>query len=65
MSEDNGIPGPKLMSMRDAVTRFVPDGASVCMGTAVEVLIPFAAGNELIREGRRTNWQRPSVSRAE
>src|SRR6266581_589486 len=27
--------------MQDAVTRFVPDGASVCMGTALEALIPF------------------------
>lgn len=59
------MPQDKVVPMREAVARFVPDGASVCMGTAVEVLIPFAAGNELIREGRRTNWQRPSVSRAE
>jgi glutaconate CoA-transferase subunit A len=41
------------MSMREAVARFVPDGASVCMGTALEGLIPFAAGHELIRQGRR------------
>src|SRR6202008_533947 len=41
------------MSMRDAVARFVPDGASICMGTALEALIPFAAGHELIRQGRR------------
>ena len=41
------------MSMRDAVARFVPDGASVCMGTALEALIPFAAGHELIRQRRR------------
>jgi glutaconate CoA-transferase subunit A len=41
------------MSMRDAVARFVPDGASVCMGAALEALIPFAAGHELIRQGRR------------
>lgn len=39
--------------MREAVARFVPDGASVCMGTALEALIPFAAGHELIRQGRR------------
>jgi len=39
--------------MRDAVARFVPDGASVCMGTALEGLIPFAAGHELIRQRRR------------
>ena len=41
------------MSMRDAVARFVPDGASVCMGAALEALIPFAAGHELIRQRRR------------
>jgi len=39
--------------MRDAVARFVPDGASVCMGAALEALIPFAAGHELIRQRRR------------
>lgn len=39
--------------MREAVARFVPDGASVCMGTALEGLIPFAAGHELIRQRRR------------
>ena len=39
--------------MRDAVARFVPDGASICMGAALEALIPFAAGHELIRQGRR------------
>ena len=41
------------MSMQEAVGRFVPDGASVCMGTALEALIPFAAGHELIRQRRR------------
>jgi glutaconate CoA-transferase subunit A len=30
--------------MQEAVGRFVPDGASVCMGAALEGLIPFAAG---------------------
>jgi glutaconate CoA-transferase subunit A len=39
--------------MHEAVARFVPDGASVCMGTALEALIPFAAGHELIRQRRR------------
>jgi len=41
------------MSMQEAVGRFVPDGASVCMGTALEALIPFAAGHELIPQRRR------------
>lgn len=43
----------KLMSMREATARFVPDGASVCLGTALEALIPFAAGHELIRQRKR------------
>src|SRR4051794_41037489 len=43
----------KLCSMRDGVARFVPDGASVVLGTALESLIPFAAGHELIRQRRR------------
>jgi len=30
--------------MQEAVGRFVPDGAFVCMGTALEGFIPFAAG---------------------
>jgi hypothetical protein len=30
--------------MQEAVGRFVPDGASVCMGTALDGFIPFAAG---------------------
>ena len=43
----------KLMSMAEAVERFVPDGSTVAMGVALEPLIPFAAGHELIRQGRR------------
>src|SRR5262247_1565262 len=39
--------------MHEAVARFVSDGASVCMGTALEALIPFAAGHEIIRQRRR------------
>jgi glutaconate CoA-transferase, subunit A len=46
------VPENKLVPMREAVARFVPDGASVCMGTALEALIPFAAGHELIRQRR-------------
>jgi glutaconate CoA-transferase subunit A len=39
--------------MREAVERLVPDGATVAIGTALEPAIPFAAGHELIRQGRR------------
>jgi glutaconate CoA-transferase subunit A len=38
-----------MMTMRDAVARFVPHGSSVVMGAALESLIPFAAGHEIIR----------------
>ena len=41
---------PKLTSMSDAIARFVPAGASVCMGAALEAAIPFAAGHEIIRQ---------------
>lgn len=41
------------MRMRDAVARFVPDGTAVCLNTAIEALIPFAVGHELIRQRRR------------
>jgi glutaconate CoA-transferase, subunit A len=47
------VPKDKVVSMHDAMARFVPDGASVCLGTALEALIPFAAGHELIRQRRR------------
>jgi len=41
------------MSLAEAVRRFVPDGASVAIGTCLESMIPFAAGHELIRQRRR------------
>jgi glutaconate CoA-transferase, subunit A len=43
----------KLMTMRDAIARYVPDGASVALGLALEPLIPFAAGHEIVRQRRR------------
>jgi glutaconate CoA-transferase, subunit A len=43
----------KLLSMSEAIARYVPDGASVAMGLALEPLIPFAAGYEIIRQQRR------------
>ena len=39
--------------MREAVARFIPDGASICLNTGIEALIPYAAGHELIRQRRR------------
>jgi glutaconate CoA-transferase, subunit A len=41
------------MSMAQAIERFVPDAATVALGTALEPLIPFAAGHEIIRQSRR------------
>jgi glutaconate CoA-transferase, subunit A len=43
----------KLLSLRDAVSRFVPDGSSVVMGAGLEALVPFAAGYELVRQKKR------------
>jgi glutaconate CoA-transferase subunit A len=45
--------GSKLLSLAEAVQRFVPDGSSVAMGTAQETLIPFAAGHEMMRQRRQ------------
>ena len=43
----------KLSSLKDAVAEFVPDGAGVVLGAALEHGIPFAAVHELIRQNRR------------
>jgi len=43
----------KVVTMAQAIDRFVPDGATVALGCALEPLIPFAAGHELIRRQRR------------
>ncbi|HEX8968491.1 MAG TPA: CoA transferase subunit A, partial [Chloroflexota bacterium] len=42
----------KLLRLSEALQRFVHDGDSIVMGTALESLIPFAAGHELIRQHR-------------
>jgi len=43
----------KLVPLPEAIAQHVPDGASVAIGMALESLIPFAAGHELIRHGLR------------
>jgi glutaconate CoA-transferase, subunit A len=43
----------KLLSMREAVERLVPDGSRVACGLALEAAIPFAFAHELIRRRRR------------
>jgi glutaconate CoA-transferase subunit A len=42
----------KLMPLSDAIARFVSDGACVALEGFTH-LIPFAAGHEIIRQGRR------------
>lgn len=41
------------MSMREAIARFVEDGDSVVLGTFMEAKIPFSAGHEIIRQGKK------------
>ena len=43
----------KLMTMGEAIARFVPHGASVGLGLQMEQMIPFAAGQEIIRQKKR------------
>ena len=43
----------KLVSMRQAIAEHVPSGSMVMMGAQLEQMIPFAAGHEMIRQGRR------------
>ncbi len=43
----------KLVTMQDAVARFVTPGCTVLMGAQLEQMIPFAAGHEIIRQGIR------------
>ncbi|HXV43056.1 MAG TPA: CoA-transferase [Anaerolineae bacterium] len=43
----------KLLTLAEAVARFVPDGSAIALGTAQETSIPFAAGHELIRQRKR------------
>jgi len=41
-------PDRVLTTMSEAIARYVPHGASVAMSLALEPLIPFAAGHEII-----------------
>lgn len=43
----------KLMSLPEAITRFVTNGNAIAMGTAQESLIPFIAGQEIIRQQKK------------
>jgi len=46
-------PASKLMSLSEAIKRYVPDGAETVMGTSLETMIPFAAGHEIIRQRKK------------
>ena len=41
------------MNMTDAISRWVVDGSSVAIGTTLETAIPFAAGHEIMRQGKK------------
>jgi glutaconate CoA-transferase subunit A len=43
----------KLASLQQAIAQHVPSGSMVLMGAQLEQMIPFAAGHEIIRQGRR------------
>lgn len=43
----------KVVSMEEAIARHVPSGSMLLLGAQLEQMIPFAAGHELIRQGRR------------
>jgi len=47
------LPNSKLLSLSEAIQRFIPDGTSVAMGLSLESLIPFAAGHEIIRQRKQ------------
>ena len=43
----------KLRSLREAIAADVDDGMAVALGCALESLIPFAAGHEIIRQRKK------------
>src|SRR3954463_5066176 len=43
----------KVRSMTEAISECVTDGESIALGLAMEQMIPFAAGHEIIRQKRR------------
>jgi len=42
-----------ILSMEEAVSRFIGEGDAVALGTALEAAIPFAAGHEIIRQKKK------------
>src|SRR5437016_2424572 len=43
----------KVLTLREAIAEFVPDGCSVALGLQMEQMIPFAIGHEIIRQKKR------------
>jgi glutaconate CoA-transferase, subunit A len=43
----------KTCTLHEAIARDVQDGMTIAMGCALESLIPFAAGHEIIRQNRK------------
>jgi len=39
--------------MSEAISQWVADGSSVALGTTLETAIPFAAGHEIMRQGKK------------
>ena len=48
----SGLPD-KVLSLSEAIETLVNDGDKVALGLSLESLIPFAAGHELIRQGKK------------
>src|SRR5258707_3408784 len=49
----NASVASKIVSMQRAIAEHVPSGSMVMLGAQLEQMIPFAAGHEIIRQGRR------------
>lgn len=43
----------KVMTLEESVAHHIRDGMTIALGTGLESCIPFAAGHEIIRQGRR------------
>src|SRR5205807_178715 len=43
----------KILTLRETIAEFVPNGSSVALGLQMEQMIPFAAGHEMIRQKKR------------
>jgi glutaconate CoA-transferase, subunit A len=48
-----GNTASKIVSMQEAIAEHVPSGSMALLGAQLEQMIPFAAGHEIIRQGRR------------